>query len=95
MLCSLACTGSNFAITRAEYVKTQLQLYEKAGKFAGPIDVVKTTVKERGVTGLYRGLMSLLYTSVPKSVSKKKSNHATADALPANAVAGYYFRLRN
>jgi solute carrier family 25 citrate transporter 1 len=48
-------------------VKTQLQLYEKAGKFKGPIDVVKVTVQERGVSGLYRGLLALVYTSVPKS----------------------------
>ncbi|EDO33353.1 predicted protein [Nematostella vectensis] len=52
-----------------EYVKTQLQLDEKAAKpiYRGPIDCVKKTVKGHGVLGLYRGLSSLLYGSVPKA----------------------------
>lgn len=50
-----------------EYVKTQLQLDEKAGKYKGIVDCGKQTVKEHGVRGLYRGLSVLLYGSIPKS----------------------------
>ena len=34
---------------------------------SGPINCVKVTVKEHGVLGLYRGLSSLLYGSIPKA----------------------------
>lgn len=52
-----------------EYVKTQLQLDSRAlvPKYKGPIDCAITTVKEHGVFGLYRGLSSLLYGSIPKA----------------------------
>lgn len=52
-----------------EYVKTQIQLDEKAlvPKYKGPVDCVKLTVKEHGILGLYRGLSSLLYGSIPKA----------------------------
>lgn len=52
-----------------EYVKTQMQLDEKAGarKYNGIMDCVKKTVKGHGVFGLYRGLSVLLYGSIPKS----------------------------
>uniref|UniRef100_A0A3B3YYS7 Uncharacterized protein n=1 Tax=Poecilia mexicana TaxID=48701 RepID=A0A3B3YYS7_9TELE len=52
-----------------EYVKTQLQLDEKANppKYRGIGDCVKQTVQSHGVKGLYRGLSSLLYGSIPKS----------------------------
>ena len=52
-----------------EYVKTQLQLDEKSAKprFKGPLNCVSVTVKEHGVRGLYRGLSSLLYGSIPKA----------------------------
>ncbi len=52
-----------------EYVKTQLQLDEKAAKpkYAGPLNCVKVTVRDHGVRGLYRGLSSLLYGSIPKA----------------------------
>ena len=36
-------------------------------KFDGPIDCVKKTVKSHGFLGLYRGLSSLLYGSIPKA----------------------------
>lgn len=49
-----------------EYVKTQMQLYEKMGKM-GPLQVAKQTMASKGVAGLYRGLSSLLYFSIPKS----------------------------
>ena len=53
-----------------EYVKTQLQLDERAGvarRYTGPVNCVKVTVKEFGVRGLYRGLPVLIYGSIPKS----------------------------
>ncbi|XP_049909843.1 tricarboxylate transport protein B, mitochondrial isoform X1 [Epinephelus moara] len=52
-----------------EYVKTQLQLDEKANppKYRGIVDCVKQTVNGHGVRGLYRGLSSLLYGSIPKA----------------------------
>ena len=52
-----------------EYVKTQLQLDSRAEfpKYKGPLDCARTTVKEFGFFGLYRGLSSLLYGSIPKS----------------------------
>ncbi|XP_043964189.1 tricarboxylate transport protein B, mitochondrial isoform X2 [Gambusia affinis] len=52
-----------------EYVKTQLQLDEKANppKYRGIGDCVKQTVQSHGAKGLYRGLSSLLYGSIPKS----------------------------
>lgn len=50
-----------------EYVKTQLQLDEKVGKYKGVVDCAKQTVKEKGVGGLYRGLSVLVYGSIPKS----------------------------
>lgn len=49
-----------------EYVKTQMQLYEKKG-MQGPLQIAKETVRAHGALGLYRGLSSLLYFSIPKS----------------------------
>ena len=48
-----------------EYVKTQLQLEEKAiaPRFNGPMNCVSVTVREHGFSGLYRGLPSLLIGS--------------------------------
>ena len=52
-----------------EYVKTQLQLDERSAtpKYKGPINCAVVTVKEHGFLGLYRGLSSLLYGSIPKA----------------------------
>ncbi|XP_037115047.1 tricarboxylate transport protein B, mitochondrial [Syngnathus acus] len=52
-----------------EYVKTKLQLDEKANppKYRGIGDCVRQTVRSHGIPGLYRGLSSLLYGSIPKS----------------------------
>ena len=50
-----------------EYIKTQLQLDEKLGKYKGIQDCARQTVKERGVLGLYRGLSVLVVGSIPKS----------------------------
>jgi len=48
----------------AEYIKTQLQL---DSRYRSPLDCVKGTIREHGVTGLYRGLSSLLVGSIPKA----------------------------
>ncbi|KFZ66207.1 hypothetical protein N321_10578, partial [Antrostomus carolinensis] len=52
-----------------EYVKTQLQLDEKANppRYKGIGDCVKQTVRDHGIRGLYRGLSSLVYGSIPKA----------------------------
>jgi len=50
-----------------EYIKTQLQLDEKVGKYKGIADCAKQTVQQNGVRGLYRGLSVLVYGSIPKS----------------------------
>ncbi|MGH0184590.1 UNVERIFIED_CONTAM: hypothetical protein FKN15_015546 [Acipenser sinensis] len=52
-----------------EYVKTQLQLDAKANppRYKGIVDCVNLTVKDHGVKGLYRGLSSLVYGSIPKA----------------------------
>lgn len=50
-----------------EYIKTQLQLDEKLGKYKGIADCAKQTVRQNGVRGLYRGLSVLVYGSIPKS----------------------------
>ena len=52
-----------------EYVKTQLQLDERSAKpkYKGPLNCVSMTIKEHGFFGLYRGLSSLLYGSIPKA----------------------------
>jgi len=50
-----------------EYIKTQLQLDEKVGKYKGIGDCARQTIKTSGVRGLYRGLSVLVYGSIPKS----------------------------
>ena len=52
-----------------EYVKTQLQLDEKANppKYKGMMDCGKQTYQQRGFFGLYRGLSVLLVGSIPKA----------------------------
>ena len=59
-----------------EYVKTQLQLDEKAGtaakQYTGIWDCCKKTVQRHGVFGLYRGLSVLVYGSIPKSAVRYK-----------------------
>lgn len=52
-----------------EYVKTQLQLdaHATVPKYTGVSNCVSLTVKEHGFFGLYRGISSLLYGSIPKA----------------------------
>ncbi|KAF0763735.1 tricarboxylate transport protein, mitochondrial [Aphis craccivora] len=69
-----------------EYVKTQIQLDEKAGarKYNGIIDCVKKTVKNHGVFGLYRGLSVLLYGSIPKSAVRFGAFEALSTQIGGN-----------
>nr|XP_019954605.1 PREDICTED: tricarboxylate transport protein, mitochondrial-like [Paralichthys olivaceus] len=78
-----------------EYVKTQLQLDEKANppKYKGVGDCVKQTVQGHGVKGLYRGLSSLVYGSIPKSavrfgVFEFLSNHAKDESGRLDSTRG-------
>ncbi|XP_034026620.1 tricarboxylate transport protein B, mitochondrial [Thalassophryne amazonica] len=78
-----------------EYVKTQLQLDEKANppKYKGIADCVKQTVQGHGVKGLYRGLSSLLYGSIPKSAVRFGmfeflSNHAKDESGRLGSTRG-------
>eukprot|EP00118_Oscarella_pearsei_P021588 m.242958 g.242958 ORF g.242958 m.242958 type:complete len:325 (+) comp40231_c0_seq2:424-1398(+) len=52
-----------------EYVKTQLQLDQRSAnpRYKGIVHLVRDTVKNHGGFGLYRGLSSLLYGSIPKT----------------------------
>ena len=50
-----------------EYIKTQLQLDEKLGKYKGIVDCAKQTVQQNGVRGLYRGLPVLIYGRLAQS----------------------------
>ena len=62
--------GIEICITMpTEYVKTQLQLAKTSGKtqYNGVVDCVKKTVNEFGFRGLYRGLGSMVFFSIPRS----------------------------
>ena len=52
-----------------EFVKTQLQLFEEKARL-GPLQCARETVRLNGVAGLYRGLSSLLFFSVPKVATR-------------------------
>ena len=51
-----------------EFVKTKMQLFDMGKQ--SPLQVARDTVKMDGVLGLYRGLSSLLYFSVPKVATR-------------------------
>jgi len=92
-----------------EYVKTQLQLYEKISKqssghagniriYKGPIDCAVQTVKEFGILGLYRGLSPLLYMSIPKAAVRFMAFEMCANTLKddkgkLNAKANFFAGL--
>ena len=52
-----------------EYVKTQLQLDEKSAKprYNGIADVVRQTIRNHGILGMYRGLSVLVVGQIPQS----------------------------
>lgn len=50
-----------------EYTKTMQQLADKKMSVG---EVVRTTINENGVRGMYRGLSSMLYFSIPKAASR-------------------------
>ncbi len=49
-----------------EYTKTVMQLYPEINK-KGAIECVRSTVKNQGIFGMYRGYSALLLFSVPKN----------------------------
>ena len=49
-----------------EYTKTVMQLYPEMNQ-KGTIETVRSTIRERGFLGLYRGYSALLMFSVPKN----------------------------
>merc|ERR1712055_767025 len=59
--------GINICIVfPTEFVKTQLQLDTgREKKYTGSLDVVKKTVKERGIRGMDRGITVLLTGTIP------------------------------
>lgn len=52
-----------------EYVKTQLQLFDKNAHLR-PVEVARQTMRRDGFFGFYRGLSSLLFFSVPKTATR-------------------------
>lgn len=67
-----ACAGAlvPFVLTPFELVKCRMQVQNSANggffrQYKGPMDVVRRTVAEEGLTGLYRGNLSTLFREVP------------------------------
>jgi len=58
--------GINICIVfPTEFVKTQLQLDNGKKAYTGCMDVVRKTVQEKGVRGMYRGISILLAGTIP------------------------------
>ena len=76
-----------------EYTKTVMQLYPEINK-KGAIECVKSTFRERGLLGFYRGYGALLMFSVPKNYvrfgtySYVKSNIFTEPTKLNNFMCG-------
>lgn len=76
-----------------EYTKTVMQLYPEINK-KGAINCVKSTVKQHGIFGLYRGYGALLMFSVPKNYvrfgtySYLKANYFTQQTKLNNLICG-------
>jgi len=70
-----------------EFVKTQLQLDEKAKppKYSGMFDCAKQHMKGSGVRGLYKGLPVLLLGSIPKTAVRFSANAQANESLQALA----------
>ena len=74
-----------------EFVKTQLQLDTgKEKRYTGSLDVVRQTVKQRGVTGLYMGVQVLLTGAIPtrignltKLIVLKLAENALTGSMPS------------
>lgn len=76
-----------------EYVKTVMQLYPEVNK-KGTVECVKSTFRDKGVFGFYRGYGALLMFSVPKNYvrfgtySFVKSNVFTEPSKLNNFMCG-------
>ena len=67
-----------------EYVKTHLQLQDKANpRYSGIVDCFSKTIRESGFLGLYRGVMPLLIGSIPKQASRWGTYEAACSATLA------------
>lgn len=71
-----------------EYVKTQVQLAQRAAKsggvgprYTGIWDCAVKTVQERGPLGLYRGLSTLVIGSIPKAAVRFAAYQQLAQSL--------------
>ncbi|KNC87593.1 hypothetical protein SARC_00294 [Sphaeroforma arctica JP610] len=55
-----------------EFVKTQLQLDQRSAtpKYKGAIDCARQTIKNKGFSGLYKGITPLLVGTIPKVASR-------------------------
>jgi len=76
-----------------EYTKTVMQLYPEVNK-KGAINCVKSTIREHGPLGMYRGYGALLMFSVPKNYTRfgtytyVKSNILTEPTKLNNFLCG-------
>ncbi|XP_057312607.1 mitochondrial ornithine transporter 1-like [Hydractinia symbiolongicarpus] len=67
---SLASVFSTFALCPPELIKCRLQTAREehgASKHITPVALIKQTVRQEGVLGLYRGLTALLIQTIPAS----------------------------
>jgi hypothetical protein len=76
-----------------EYTKTVMQLYPEMNK-KGTIETVRSTIREKGFLGMYRGYSALLLFSVPKNSVRFatynyfKSNHLKENTRLNNFTCG-------
>lgn len=57
-------------------IKTRLQIEGPNGRFAGPMDCFRKTIKNEGFLGLYKGMTLILYRiSLQRSKDNQISNH--------------------
>lgn len=54
----------SFVVVPFELVKIRLQDKTSAGKYSGPVDVVKHIVKNEGILAMYNGLESTLWRHI-------------------------------
>ncbi|KAJ9060605.1 hypothetical protein DSO57_1029044 [Entomophthora muscae] len=68
LFAGLIAGGVEAAVTYpTEYVKTQLQLPGASKRFKGPVDCLTVTVREKGVSGLYRGVGAMVIGTSAKA----------------------------
>lgn len=71
-----------FIMYPTEYVKTHLQLQDKANpRYNGIVDCYRKTVTESGFLGLYRGVAPLIVGSIPKQAARWGSYESSCAAM--------------